>query len=102
MSVLLNEAVKVAEAKLRANAKLMNASAPLDMTRQLISNGLKDIESQGLGALEDTACGYFTGDAFGFCQWGFTKNIESYVNQQVMNIPLVQNVNNWLCARLRL
>ena len=81
--------------RLRA-ASGVNTSRPLDMTRELIANGLKDLETDGLNTLEDGCCDYFTGDAFGFCQWGFTKDVESYVNDQIMQIPLVQNVNNWL------
>jgi len=87
---LLQAAVK------RAGAKLALALTPNDMTRELIGDGLRDLEKDGLGALEDGCCDYFTGDAFGFCGWTFTQDVESYVNDEVLSIPLVQNVNNWL------
>jgi hypothetical protein len=65
------------------------------MTRQLISDGLNDLEEKGLDTLEDGACDYFTDDMFDFCQWSFTKDVESYVNDKVLSIPLIQNANNW-------
>jgi len=86
----------VAKAAAAAAAGNLTAIKPLDMTRQLIGKGLQDLEEDGLSTLETGACDYFTGDAFGFCQWGFTQDIESYVNDKILSIPLVQNVNNWL------
>jgi hypothetical protein len=94
-SWMIYQAAKHVEAELKL-MKAANASAPQDMTRQMIGNGLTWLEGQGLSALEGSACTYFTGDALGFCQWGFTQDIENYVNQEIESIPLVQNINNWI------
>ena len=94
-SYVLYAAVQEAEKILKLR-RARNASVPNDMTRQLISDGLNDLEEKGLDYLEDGACDYFTDDMFDFCQWSFTKDVESYVNDKVLSIPLIQNANNWM------
>ena len=46
-------------------------------SRQLIADGLKDLEKTGLSKLETFACDRFTDDALDFCNWAFTKHIET-------------------------
>jgi hypothetical protein len=84
-----------AEAEARFNSTGFGGT-PNDMTRQYIAQGLNKLETKGLSSLEGACCDYFTGDAFGFCSWSFTKDVESYVNKKILAIPLVANVNNWL------
>ena len=91
---LMHKAVQKAEAKLKLRRRLTGGRH--DMTRQLIADGLTELEKEGLSALETDCCDYFTGDALGFCHWSFTQKVETFVNDEVLSIPLVQHVNNWL------
>lgn len=69
---------------------------PLDLTRELIGDGIQDLEDEGLGALEDAGCAAFTGPAAPFCAWAFKSPIGQYVNNEIEQIPVVQHVANWL------
>jgi hypothetical protein len=69
---------------------------PLDMTRQLIGDGIQTMENDGLNWLEDSACVAFTGPAAPFCSWVVSSPIGQYVNNEIENIPVVEHVANWL------
>jgi len=79
-----------------AHAAAVRWLRPLDMTRQLIGEGVKDMEDKGLGYLEDSACGIFTGPAAPFCAWAFNSPMGQYVNNEIESIPLVQHCANWI------
>ena len=61
-------------------AHALKTLAPLDMTRQLIGEGVKQMEDRGLNYIEDSACGIFTGPAAPFCAWAFNSPMGQYVN----------------------
>ena len=69
---------------------------PLDMTRQLIGNGIHTMEDDGLNWMEDAACDAFTGPAAPFCDWVVSSPIGQYVNNEIENIPVVRHIANWL------
>ena len=54
------------------------------------------MEDKGLGYLEDTACGIFTGPAAPFCAWAFNSPMGQYVNKEIENIPLIKHTANWI------
>ncbi len=79
-----------------ARAHALKTLAPLDMTRQLIGEGVKQMEDRGLNYIEDSACGIFTGPAAPFCAWAFNSPMGQYVNKEIEQIPLVQHCANWI------
>ena len=79
-----------------SRARALQTLMPLDMTRQLIGEGVQDMEDKGLGYLEDTACGIFTGPAAPFCAWAFNSPMGQYVNKEIENIPLIKHTANWI------
>jgi hypothetical protein len=79
-----------------SEAVLRRLLEPLDMTRQLIGDGIHSLEDDGLNWLEQSACVAFTGPAAPFCSWVVTSPIGQYVNNEIESIPVVQHVANWL------
>ena len=55
--------------QIRSDHIIKQLLEPLDMTRQLIGNGIHTMEDDGLNWMEDAACDAFTGPAAPFCDW---------------------------------
>lgn len=68
----------------------------LDLTRDLLHSKIEELEQEGLGKLEDYACEGVCPECAPFCHMVFTSDFAAYLNKMVVNIPIVQNINNWL------
>lgn len=68
-----------------------------DATRDMIADGLQDLESDGLEKLETGACSVFTGGAGApFCSMLFNNPIASWINNKIVNCPIVHKFTYWL------
>lgn len=68
-----------------------------DATRDLIAQGLTDLEADGLEKLETGACDVFSGGAGApFCSMLFDNPIASWINNEIVNIPIVHKFTYWL------
>ena len=61
-----------------------------------IAQGLTDLEADGLEKLETGACDVFSGGAGApFCSMLFDNPIASWINNEIVNIPIVHKFTYW-------
>ena len=73
---------------------LLGLSFSGDLTRELLHSKLLSLEQDGLSSLETAACEGVCTPCAPFCATVFESTFATMVNKQVLEIPVVQNINS--------